>query len=396
MQSNPNTTTKMNNWERVKFLDVCDIQGGTQPPKKEWSSEKKDGYIRMLQIRDFTQDKEKYIEYVKDKSTLKKCRKDDILIGRYGASVGKILIGLEGAYNVAIVKTIPDENILDKNYLYYFLIAPTFQGYIKNAGTRAAQSGFNKSDLENLFLPLPPLSMQKEIVERLDKADALRQKDQELVAQYDHLAQALFIDLFGDPVTNEKGWERKKLGEVCSKITDGTHDTPERLKEGVKFITGKHIKPFYIDYENSDYVTEEIHNQIYKRCNPEYEDVLYTNIGVNYATAAMNIVDYEFSMKNVALLKNNRNIFRGRFLESLLNFEDYKVKLKNRLGVGGAQQFLSLKQIKDIEILLPPISLQNQFAEIIENIEAQKAKAKKQAEESENLFQSLLQEAFSV
>ena len=105
----------------------------------------------------------------------------------------------------------------------------------------------------------------------------------------------------------------RKLEEVCTKITDGTHDTPERLTEGIKFITGKHIRPFSIDYNNSDYVTIKVHTEIYKRCNPEYGDILYTNIGVNYATAAMNTVNYEFSMKNVALLKYNRTILSGRF-----------------------------------------------------------------------------------
>lgn len=385
----------MNHWEKVNIVEVAGIE---YQSVTEFDGERI--YIATGDLKDTLKD-------ISDRVTFENKPSRANLIAKKG---DVILARMKGTNKVMIIDEVTENYIystgflilrpsikIDKKFLYYFLRTEEFQREKDSYCTGATQKAINNSNFsKHLTIPLPPLSVQKKIVERLDKADAIRQKAQEMVAEYDHLAQALFIDLFGDPVTNEKGWERKKLGEVCSKITDGTHDTPERLKEGVKFITGKHIKPFYIDYENSDYVTEEIHNQIYKRCNPEYEDVLYTNIGVNYATAAMNIVDYEFSMKNVALLKNNRNIFRGRFLESLLNFEDYKVKLKNRLGVGGAQQFLSLKQIKDIEILLPPISLQNQFAEMIENIEAQKAKAKKQAEESENLFQSLLQEAFSV
>lgn len=385
----------MNNWEKVKLGEVASIE---HQSVTEFDGERT--YIATGDLKDTLKDISERVTFENRPSRANLItKKGDVILARMKGT-NKVMIIDEVTenyiYSTGFLILRPSIKI-NKKFLYYFLRTEEFQREKDSYCTGATQKAINNSNFsKHLTIPLPPLSIQKEIVERLDKVDALRQKDQELVAQYDHLAQALFIDLFGDPVANEKGWERKKLGEVCSKITDGTHDTPERLKEGVKFITGKHIKPFYIDYENSDYVTEEIHNQIYKRCNPEYEDVLYTNIGVNYATAAMNIVDYEFSMKNVALLKNDRNIFRGRFLESLLNFEDYKVKLKNRLGVGGAQQFLSLKQIKDIEILLPPISLQNQFAEMIENIEAQKAKAKKQAEESENLFQALLQEAFSV
>lgn len=371
MQSNPNTTTKMNNWERVKFLDVCDIQGGTQPPKKEWSSEKKDGYIRMLQIRDFTQDKEKYIEYVKDKSTLKKCRKDDILIGRYGASVGKILIGLEGAYNVAIVKTIPNENILDKNYLYYFLIAPTFQGYIKNAGTRAAQSGFNKSDLENLFLPLPPLSVQKEIVERLDKADAIRQKAQEVVAEYDHLAQALFIDLFGDPVTNEKGWEKVNFEEILSLKRGYDLPVQNRHKEGKIPVYGSNG---ILDYHNE--------HKVIKPC------LITGRSGTIGIVSRCNQPCWPLNTTLYSYETNGNNII---FLEYLLRY----FRLERFLHGAGVPT-LDRKLVHKESLPNIPIALQNQFATIIENIEAQKAKAKEEARLGEELFQSLLQKAFEV
>ena len=130
----------------VNLCDVCDFQGGSQPPKEQWIDEEKDGYIRMLQIRDFTQADRVKPEYVKISPNIKTCCEDDILIARYGASVGKILTGLSGAYNVAIMKTIPDENMLNKRYLYYYLLSDVFQNAILNVGSRAAQAGFNKTD----------------------------------------------------------------------------------------------------------------------------------------------------------------------------------------------------------------------------------------------------------
>ena len=99
----------------MRLTDVCDFQGGSQPPKDEWSFEAKDGYIRMLQIRDFTQSEKVTPEYVKIGKTTKTCMSDDILIARYGASLGKILTGLAGAYNVAIMRTIPNEHLLRKS-----------------------------------------------------------------------------------------------------------------------------------------------------------------------------------------------------------------------------------------------------------------------------------------
>ena len=284
--------------------------------------------------------------------------------------------------------------VIDNNYLLHFLQSSTFQDEKDKLCTGATQKAINNQNFAQLQIPLPPLHIQKRIAEILDAADALKRKDQELLKKYDELAQAIFIDMFGDPVKNEKGWEVKKLGEICTKITDGTHDTPERLTEGVKFITGKHIRPYVIDYDNSDYVTSIVHKEIFKRCNPEFGDILYTNIGVNYATAAMNIVNYEFSMKNVALLKYDRQILSGRFLEYQLNNEFFKDKLKKLTGIGGAQQFLSLAQIKAIVILVPEISLQKEFEKIINTLFNSIGKLNISNQVTGNLFQTLIQKAF--
>jgi type I restriction enzyme S subunit len=316
-----------------------------------------------------------------------------LLLAMYG-SVGKTAITkINLTTNQAILGiNILDEKLLDIKYLKYWFL--TIKERLLNRAVGAALPNISLGIVKELQIPLPPIEQQKKIASILDAADTYRQLTKALIAKYDELTQSLFLDMFGDPVKNEKGWEKRKLNELCNKITDGTHDTPKRLTEGIKFITGKHIRPFEIDYINSDYVTEEVHKEIFKRCNPEYGDILYTNIGVNFATAAMNIVDYEFSMKNVALLKYKRDILNGRFLESILNNEFFKDRLKNAFGIGGAQQFLSLSNIKAIQVLCPPIKLQNQFAERVAIIGQQKVQAQASLEKSEELFNSLLHKAF--
>ena len=285
-----------------------------------------------------------------------------------------------------------DKKRVFSKFVYYYLSGN--MNILENGFKGAGLKHISKDYLENIEIPLPNLATQQRIAAILDQADAIIQNNRAIVQKYDALTQSLFLDMFGDPVKNEKGWEKKELNKLCNKITDGTHDTPKRLTEGIKFITGKHIRPFEIDYDNSDYVTEEIHKEIFKRCNPEYGDILYTNIGVNFATAAMNSVEYEFSMKNVALLKYKRELLNGRYLVHNLNNEFFKDKLKKTFGVGGAQQFLSLSNIKSIVVLVPPIELQNKFAERVAMIEAQKQQAQLELAKSEELFQSLLQRAF--
>ena len=159
-------------WRIVPLTEVCDFQGGSQPPKNEWIQNPMPGYIRMLQIRDFTQEGKYRAEYVKISNSIKTCNDNDILIGRYGASVGKILVGLAGAYNVAIMKTIPNEELLNRAYLYRYFLSEYFQKYIiAIASGRGAQAGFNKEDLSSRLILLPPLPLQEQFAEFVRQSD---------------------------------------------------------------------------------------------------------------------------------------------------------------------------------------------------------------------------------
>nr|MBF0223514.1 restriction endonuclease subunit S [Desulfobulbaceae bacterium] len=198
----------------IPITDICDFQGGTQPPKHEWSEKPLGGYVRMLQIRDFTQPERTTPEFVKLSQKLNTCSSDDVLIGRYGASVGKILMGLSGAYNVAIIKTIPDEKKITKPFLYYLLKGPVFQNFIANVGARAAQAGFNKTDLAKFKIPLLSLDDQSRIAHLLGKVEELIVQRKLHLQHLNDLLKSIFLEMFGDPVRNEKGWETRNLTQI--------------------------------------------------------------------------------------------------------------------------------------------------------------------------------------
>ncbi len=382
--------------QRVKITEVCDFQGGTQPPKNEWKSVKLDGYVRMLQIRDFTQRHKNNIEYVSEKTNLKTCKTDDILIGRYGASIGKICTGLGGVYNVALVKTIPDLKRVDRKFLYYILVGSSFQNFILNVGSRAAQAGFNKADLEKFQFPLPSLKTQQKIAAILDEADKLRQLDKKLIKKYEALSQSLFLETFGDPVRNDKGWDKFKMSEVCSKITDGTHHSPKAQNEGIPYVTAKHVKPFKLVFESkATYISKEDHDEIYKRCSPEKGDVLYIKDGATTGVACINSFDEPISLlSSLALLKLKTNLINNHYLCHWLNHNGIKANLISEFMSGAAIQRYTLSKINSFTISTPPISLQNQFAERVQEINKQKTQAKQAFQQSEELFNSLLQKAF--
>lgn len=368
------------NWQVKKISDICTFfNDGNWIESKDQS----DDGIRLIQTGNigngFYKDKEDKAKYISPQTFEElKCIEifeGDCLISRLPDPIGRACIIpqiRERAITAVDCSILRFKSLVIPSFFVYFTQSNSYSIDIEKKSTGSTRKRISRKNLGDIKIPVPPLPIQEKIVKELDTLHDILTKKKEQLKELDKLAQATFYDMFGDPVENEKGWDIERLEKLCSKITDGTHDTPDRLREGVKFITGKHIRPFVIDYDNSDYVLESAHQDIYKRCNPEYEDILYTNIGVNMGTAAMNTVNYEFSMKNVALLKQKRNILNGRYLEHLLNNSFFKKKIIGTGGAGGAQTFLSLKQIKNIIIPVPALSLQNQFAAKIEAIEKQK------------------------
>ena len=150
-------------YDEYELNEVCTFVGGSQPPKSEFEYEESENNIRLIQIRDYKSDK--HIVYIPKDKARRLCTKDDVMIGRYGPPIFQILRGIEGAYNVALMKAIPKENILN-DYLFYFLKNRRIQNFVINKSSRAAgQSGVNKDALEPYIINLPPLETQKEICE---------------------------------------------------------------------------------------------------------------------------------------------------------------------------------------------------------------------------------------
>ena len=204
-----------------------------------------------------------------------------------------------------------------------------------------------------------------------------------------------FVELFGDPVSNPLGWEKRTLKEVCVKLNDGTHFSPESFKVGAyKYVTAKNIKVSGFDFSNITYVSESIHRPIYERCNPELGDVLYIKDGVTTGIAMVNTLQEEFTLlSSVALLKQNRKIMNGYFLAAVLNNENMYSDIRSNMG-GAAITRLTIAKLNVIRIIVPPLELQNQFADFARAIDKSKVAVQKARDEAQLLFDSLMQEYF--
>ena len=158
-------------WAWVRHNDLFDISGGSQPPKSKFIEREKEGYIRLFQIRDYGPNPQPI--YIPLSTASKISHKGDILLARYGASLGKVFYAEYGAYNVALAKVIPlyESPLIFQKYIYLYYCSSIYQNEIVNR-SRCAQAGFNKEDLNSLLFPLPPLAEQCRIVEMYEKAIA--------------------------------------------------------------------------------------------------------------------------------------------------------------------------------------------------------------------------------
>ena len=377
---------------KVSLTDICDFQGGTQPPKDEWLDQPTQGYVRMLQIRDFTQSDKNYIEYVKDTGKLKTCIEDDILIGRYGASIGKILTGLAGAYNVAIVKTIPDEKVVSKKYLYWYLNSQYFQRFISNVGSRAAQAGFNKNDLGAAQIPLVDKERQEEICDVLEKANKLISLRKQQLAKLDELVKARFVEMFGKASLLAQN-QAKRLEECCISILGGNTPSmqhPEYYGGNIPFVKSGDVKGDYI-VESTLTLTKTALTETTAKILPK------STLIVVIRSAAL-LKEFRIGMLMVDAVINQD-------LKALQVSEDFlpvylmwAIKMQHQVLLNKVQTMLTshirMEDLLNLKIGTPPLSLQNQFAAFVERVDQQKQTVQQSLEKLELMKKALMQEYF--
>jgi len=384
----------------MKLTDVCYFQGGSQPPKNQWSDEPREGYIRMLQIRDFTQDNSK-VEYVKITNSTKKCEEKDILIARYGASIGKILTGLSGAYNVAMMKVIIDEKIVDRKFIYNFLKSDVFQNYIKNVGQRAAQAGFNKEELSKININLPTLKEQKNVAKELDKVQEIIDIREKQIEELDELIKSQFVEMFGDPFYNEKHWTKDDMGKYISVLTDfSANGSYAVLDSQVKMYDSPNYAYMVrtTDLENNNFVTdvkyidENAYNLLAK--SKVYgNEIIMCKIGSAGKCYLMPNLNKPVSLgRNAFLFRYNNNI-NPVFIYNLL-ISDYGQNEISKYVRGAVTKTITKDDARKIKIIIPPIELQNKFAEFVKQIDKQKIEIQKSLEETKKLQESLMNKYF--
>jgi type I restriction enzyme S subunit len=379
-------------WREVRLGEILKVTSGGTPNRKnpEYFNGGMIPWIKTgdLKERLITKPSEYITELGLEKSSAKLFPPKTVLLAMYGATIGACsILGIEASTNQACAALLPSKDC-DETFLYYFL--KSIKTDLIEKGVGGAQPNISGGIIKDTLIPLPPLEEQKKIAAILDAADALRQKDKALIAKYEELTQSLFLDMFGDPVTNRKNLPKIKLGELGKWQSGGTpsRKKPDYFEGNIPWLSSGELEKMYTK-DSKEHVSELALKETSARLVEQGSLLL----GM-YDTAALK------STISAAPLSCNQAIAFAKLNSSMVNtnYVYFIIQLGKehyrKLQRGVRQKNLNLSLVKNIEILYPPISLQNQFSECLLKIEKQKQQAQQSFQKSEELFNSLLQRAF--
>ena len=288
----------------------------------------------------------------------------------------------------------PDPEKLSGSYLFHWVKSAAFVGDMVNKATGASYPAVTDRIIFESLFPLPPLEEQRRIAAILDQAETLRTQRRTALALLDSLTQSLFLDMFGDPVANPKGLPICELQRLCTRITDGTHQSPAWQKSGIPFLFISNIVEGQINFDTHKFISADTHAELTKRCPIEIGDVLYTTVG-SYGNAAVVSTKELFAFqRHIAHIKPDRSKLDSRFLAAMIQSPGVRQQV-DKVAKGIAQKTVNLADLKGLSVFWPPLPLQQTFATRIAAIEALKATHRRALAALDALFASLQQRAFT-
>ena len=378
----------------ARLGDVCTIVSGTTP--KSSCPEYWNGDINWVTPAELTDESDVIFESQRKitkqaviDSSLKPFPEGTVLLSSR-APIGKVAIaGVEMYCNQGFKNLICSDSIYNR-YLYHFLKNKT--EYLNSLGRGATFKEISKSIVEEIEIPLPPLEEQRRIAAVLDKVSDLIAKRRAQLDKLDLLVKSRFVEMFGDTIINPYGWNKDILGAVCD-VRDGTHDSPQHYDEGFPLVTSKNVTGGKIDLAGCSLVCETDYNKINERSKVDLGDIIMPMIGTVGKPVIVNI-EPNFAIKNVSLIKFRPDSkVLNIYILVMLQSDYFDMAVLNKVR-GGTQKFISLGDIRNLEMLVPPIKLQNEFASFVKQIDTTKLTVQRSLDQLETLKKALMQQYF--
>jgi len=379
-------------WEMVRLGDVCDVQAGGTPARNN-SVYWKDGTIPWVKISDFTRKgvfrtEESITTLGLENSSAKIFPVGTILFTIF-ATLGEVnILHIEAATNQAIAGiNINNSDEIDRLFLVNYLIS--IKHRINDLGRGVAQNNINLSILRNLMIPFPPLEVQQQIADVLDRASALIEKRKVQIDKLDLLVKSQFIEMFGDPVTNPKGWGNEKLDKVAP-------PTPYRGEvvtinnkywllnlDAIKAQSGEILELKLVDKNEigNSTVSFSADNVLYSKLRP-------------YLNKVVNVERSGYATTELVPLFPEKNKLNKEFLTALLRSDEFVSYINGKVA-GAKMPRVNMVDLRNFKIILPSINLQNQFASFVQQVEAQKSLFQESLTKLELNYKSLMQKCFN-
>lgn len=326
----------------------------------------------------------------------------DVLINRTslkreGVAKASLLSGAceDIFFDCSIIRVRPDSGKVDSQYLLFALNSPDLREQIMKVAKTATITTIAQPDIENLEIPLPPLDEQRRIAAIFDKADAIRRKRQESIRLTEEFLRSTFLEMFGDPVTNPKGWNVFRIKEVCTEIVDCVNRTAQTVDYPTpyKMIRTTNVRNYSIDLKEVRYVDEQVFNQWTRRLLPRRGDIVFTR---------------EAPAGEAGIIESDDNVFLGQrtmhfrpdmrqTTSEYLLFELMGSSISRQIEImsaGSTVKHLSVPECKEFQVRVPPIEMQKKFSAIVSCAKDAKGKQCSAFDSSELLFTSSAHRAF--
>lgn len=386
------------NWVWVRLESVASWGSGGTPSRKH--EEYYNGDILWIKTGELNNGwiydtEEKITDEGLKKSSAKLFPPYSVLIAMYGATIGKVaILGVPATTNQACACAVCNQSLL---YMYLFYYCISQKNVFIEKGKGGAQPNISQIILKQHPIPLPPLSEQQRIVERIEelfaKLDEAKERLQEVADNFAVRKAAILHEAFTGELTkqwrlengvSDESWEEKTLQDVCSmKITDGTHKTPVYCdsEKGVKFLSAKDITAEKICWDNIKYIVPELHEELYKRLAPQVDDVLLAKNGTTGVAAIVETDDIFDIYVTLAVLRPEKSIIYPLYLLKVVNSPLCKEQFAQHLtGIGVPN--LHLRDIKEVLIPLPTLSEQHEIVRLIDDLLAREHKAQQATEQA--------------
>ena len=382
----------------MKLGEIGEIITGTTPSKKD-SRFYNERNINFFKPDDFDQNGIALLAESKDFIS-----KEGVLYARVAPSetvlttcigiIGKVgMLKQRSSFNQQINAIIAEKTAVIPKYLAYAIY--NRRNFLERLANAPIVPIINKSQFAQFQIPLPPLPTQHKIVEILEEADNLRKFRRQADEKMKDLIPSFFVQMFGDPATNPKGWKVKKLEDVCIKITDGSHRTPKLLDKGYPFLTVSNLQNGSFEFSNSKYISIEDYKDLVKNdCKPLQGDVLFSKDGTIGKVTEIKEEKEIVILSSLAIMRPQYKIINSTYLAEIA-LTDFFINQAKEKQSGSALRRIILKNLKSVKIPVPPLSLQQEFAKLIEEIEAEKARQAESKKKLDDLFASLMQRAFT-